>query len=83
MVIPTTPHPLTKEKMPLTLGHEFSGTIESVGEDLHDIQVGDRVAIFPILYDNTCDTCQRGLSNCCIISGAIGLTGIYRASLLS
>ncbi|KAH6709504.1 chaperonin 10-like protein [Leptodontidium sp. MPI-SDFR-AT-0119] len=74
-LIPTAPHPLTKEKLPVTLGHEFSGTIEEVGEGLNDIRVGDKVAIFPILYDDTCGVCRRGLNNICVNSGAIGLTG--------
>lgn len=44
-IIPTTPHPLTKESVPITLGHEFSGVVEEVGENITDIEVGDRVAI--------------------------------------
>jgi threonine dehydrogenase-like Zn-dependent dehydrogenase len=84
-LIPTAPHPLTKEKLPVTLGHEFSGTVEEVGEGLNDIRVGDKVAIFPILYDDTCGVCRRGLNNICVNSGAIGLTGMCGgfASLLS
>jgi threonine dehydrogenase-like Zn-dependent dehydrogenase len=29
---PGHPHPITKETLPLTLGHEFSGIVEEVGE---------------------------------------------------
>ena len=29
--IPTEPHPLTGQQMPLTMGHEFSGVITEVG----------------------------------------------------
>jgi len=44
-IIPTSPHALTKESIPITLGHEFSGTVEEVGEDVSDVKVGDRVVV--------------------------------------
>ncbi|XJS10889.1 galactitol-1-phosphate 5-dehydrogenase [Aerococcaceae bacterium WGS1372] len=34
---------------PLVLGHEFSGVVESVGEEVKDIKVGDRVAVAPLI----------------------------------
>ncbi len=40
-----------KTKTPLTLGHEFSGMIEKTGSDVTKFQIGDRVAIMPILPD--------------------------------
>ncbi|GLA15966.1 hypothetical protein AnigIFM62618_002523 [Aspergillus niger] len=49
--IPSTTHPITGEKIPVTLGHEFSGTITDVGEDVTRLQVGDNVAIKPNLFD--------------------------------
>lgn len=73
--MPTTPHPITKEKVPLTLGHEFGGTIEEIGEDVHDIKVGSRVAVQPIIYDGTCNACKEGYINCCDNNGFIGLSG--------
>lgn len=30
--VPTEPHPLTGAQLPLTMGHEFSGTITAVGD---------------------------------------------------
>ncbi|KAL6719497.1 hypothetical protein ACLMJK_003737 [Lecanora helva] len=53
-IMPTTPHPITNEKVPLTLGHEFSGVIEEIGDDVEDIEVGTRVTVQPIIYDGTC-----------------------------
>ncbi|KAL2055899.1 hypothetical protein ABVK25_003541 [Lepraria finkii] len=73
--MPTTPHPITKEQVPLTLGHEFSGTIEEVGEDVHDIKVGTRVTVQPIIYDGTCGACKEGYINCCDGNGFVGLSG--------
>lgn len=80
-IIPTTPHPITSEKVPLTLGHEFSGVIEEVGEDVSDIKVGDRVVVQPIIYDGTCGACREGYINCCDNNGFVGLSGIYSPSL--
>ena len=59
----------------MTLGHEFSGVIEEVGEDVTDIKVGARVTIQPIIYDGTCGACKEGLINCCEQNGFVGLSG--------
>ena len=75
-LMPITPHAITKEKVPLTLGHEFSGVIEEVGEDVCDIKVGTRVTVQPIIYDGTCGACKNGFINCCDGNGFVGLSGI-------
>ncbi|KAF1962864.1 sorbitol dehydrogenase [Byssothecium circinans] len=72
---PTTPHPITGETVPLTFGHEFSGTIEEVGEGVSDYKPGDRVCVQPIIYDGTCGACLEGLVNCCWSNGFVGLSG--------
>ena len=74
-IMPTTPHPITNEKVPLTLGHEFSGVVEEVGEGVRDIKVGARVTIQPIIYDGTCGACREGYINCCDNNGFVGLSG--------
>ncbi|WP_163971441.1 2,3-butanediol dehydrogenase [Oceanobacillus halotolerans] len=43
------PDPLTGVQAPLTMGHEFSGVVEEVGQDVSDIKVGDKVAINPLI----------------------------------
>ena len=73
--MPTVPHPITNEMLPLTVGHEFSGTVEEVGDDISDVQAGDRVVVQPIIYDGTCGACQEGLINCCDNNGFVGLSG--------
>jgi len=72
----STPHPITGETVPLTFGHEFSGTIEEVGEGVSDkFKAGDRVCVQPIIYDGTCGACKEGLINCCDQNGFVGLSG--------
>ncbi|KAF7625057.1 alcohol dehydrogenase [Aspergillus flavus] len=70
--VPETPHPITNATLPVTLGHEFSGTIEEVGADVTRVKVGDRVAVKPNLYDGTCARCVQGRVNCCRNLGFIG-----------
>lgn len=72
---PGNPHPITGETHPVTLGHEFSGVVEEVGEGVTSIRAGDRVCVQPIIYDGDCRSCKRGLVNCCDRNGFLGLSG--------
>ncbi|KAG6169806.1 hypothetical protein E4U48_000501 [Claviceps purpurea] len=72
---PSHPHPITKEALPITLGHEFSGIVQEVGEGVESIKPGDRVCVQPIIYDGDCRSCVRGLVNCCDSNGFVGLSG--------
>ncbi|KAI9150130.1 putative diacetyl reductase [(R)-acetoin forming] [Paramyrothecium foliicola] len=72
---PGKPHPITSETYPLTMGHEFSGIVEGVGEGVTHVKKGDRVCVQPILFDGDCRSCKRGLVNCCDRNGFIGLSG--------
>ncbi|CAN9287502.1 unnamed protein product [Alternaria alternata] len=47
---PTTPHPCTNETIPITLGHEFSGTVTEVGSDDSGFTVGQNVVVQPTIY---------------------------------
>ncbi|KAF5250336.1 hypothetical protein FANTH_4436 [Fusarium anthophilum] len=75
-LIPTTPHPVTGKSAPVIIGHEYSGVVSGVGDEVDDLKPGDRVVVQPIIFDGTCNSCQRGLINCCSKSGFIGLSGI-------
>ena len=72
---PGHPHPITNEVSPLTLGHEFSGIVEEVGEGVNGVKPGDRVCVQPTIYDGSCRACKRGLVNCCDKNGFVGLSG--------
>lgn len=69
------PYSLTGESLPLTLGHEFSGVVDEVGEGVTIVKKGDKVAIQPTIYDEDCNSCSLGLTNCCAQFGFIGLSG--------
>ena len=45
---------------PITLGHEFSGYVESYGAAVTDLQPGDAVACVPLLPCFHCPQCERG-----------------------
>lgn len=71
--VPTEPHPLTGQQLPLTLGHEFAGTVVEVGEGVQDISVGDHVAIEPVYRCGECPPCRSGHYNICQQIGFHGL----------
>ncbi len=59
---------------PLIPGHEFSGEIVAVGENVRNFQVGDRVTADPNIPCNRCRFCQRNEPNQCLNLRAIGVT---------
>jgi (R,R)-butanediol dehydrogenase/meso-butanediol dehydrogenase/diacetyl reductase len=71
--VPTAPHPLTGQQMPLTIGHEFSGVIAEVGDGVDGWTEGDRVAVEPIYKCGECPSCVAGNYNVCAQIGFHGL----------
>lgn len=72
------PHPQTGASLPITLGHEFSGTVVEIGTNVQDYQVGDKVTVNPALDDRhynepACDLCQIGRPNLCKRSAFYGI----------
>lgn len=68
-------HPLTGEKAPVILGHEFSGEIVALGEGVTRFKVGDRVVVEPIVSCKECENCATGKYNLCTSLGFHGLAG--------
>lgn len=46
-------------------GHELGVEVLEVGEGVDQIAVGDRCCVEPYLNCGACDSCKRGLTNCC------------------
>lgn len=68
-------HPLSHDKAPITMGHEYCGTISELGEGVTGLSVGDRVAIEPIFACGDCAACLEGKYNLCDSLGFVGLSG--------
>jgi 2-desacetyl-2-hydroxyethyl bacteriochlorophyllide A dehydrogenase len=72
---PATPHPLTGESVPLTLGHEFSGVVVDIGSTTKTLKPGDRVVVHGILSCGKCEACLTGNENACVIAANVGQHG--------
>jgi threonine dehydrogenase-like Zn-dependent dehydrogenase len=51
---------------PLIPGHEVSGIVVDVGEDVKSINVGDRVAMDPVQKCGDCYSCKHKFKNLCV-----------------
>jgi len=52
----------------IILGHEFSGEIAEIGENVKKLKVGDRVTANPNIPCLDCEFCAKGLEVMCILS---------------
>lgn len=71
--VPTAPHPLTGQQLPLVMGHEFAGTITALGPGVTGWAEGDRVAVEPVYRCGKCTACRAGHYNICAQIGFHGL----------
>lgn len=62
--------------IPVTLGHEIAGTVDTVGDGVEGWQAGDRVAVYGIIGCGRCRACLRGHDNQCrnTTPGGIGIS---------
>ena len=58
---------------PKTLGHEFSGTVESVGPGVTMVSPGDRVVAVAVQGCGSCEVCRAGSTQLCPQRVAVGL----------
>lgn len=66
-------HPLSRQKAPLVLGHEFAGVVAEVGEHVSGIEKGQRVVVEPLYHCGVCEYCLHGNYNQCVDFGFVGL----------
>lgn len=60
--------------LPFVPGHELSGVVEQVGEDVRRFRVGDAVAVPFILSCGGCDECFEGRATTCLHQEQPGFT---------
>ena len=70
----TAGYEVMTKAMPVTLGHEFSGTIAAVGAGVQSLRVGALVAIRPSVVCGRCPACLAGNSDACKNRKGIGVT---------
>lgn len=46
--------------LPVTIGHEFSGDVIAVGDQVKNVKIGDRVTVEPCLVCGECMACRTG-----------------------
>lgn len=59
---------------PLVPGHEFSGIVAELGENVGGFKVGDKVAVDPNITCGLCRYCRSGRRNLCMDLEAVGVT---------
>lgn len=59
--------------LPLTMGHETAGEIVAAGPDAQDVQIGQRVVVYPWLGCGHCKVCARGQENLCLAGKSLGV----------
>ncbi|MCX7523142.1 zinc-dependent alcohol dehydrogenase family protein [Microbacterium sp. STN6] len=71
---------IERVKRPMQMGHEYIGVVEQIGDEVHEIRVGDYVVGSFVASDNTCEICQAGYQSRCIhnvMMGGIGTQSEY------
>ena len=68
------PNPISGQEMPLVLGHEISGHVESLGNGTAGLEVGDRVVVNNVRTCGTCFWCRRGSQATCANMCVAGLS---------
>lgn len=61
--------------LPLALGHEAAGVVQEVGDDVHDVAVGDHVVLVFVPSCGTCDSCRAGRPALCTVGGGANARG--------
>lgn len=65
--------PSPRYRLPVVLGHEFTGTIVETGPMVTGYQPGEVVAVAPLIPDMRCRACSHGQDNLCENGQVIGV----------
>ena len=55
-------------KEPMIPGHEFSGYVAQLGDEVSGFEIGDLVVVSPSRPCGNCKYCDEGLRNQCLLS---------------
>jgi len=61
-------------RLPVVIGHEFSGTVVELGPEVKDLQVGDLVTVEEMNWCGECTPCRAGYFNQCRQLEELGFT---------
>jgi threonine dehydrogenase-like Zn-dependent dehydrogenase len=61
-------------KFPTILGHEFSGKVIEVGQEVKLLKVGDMVTVEEMIWCGRCNPCRNGYPNHCTNLEELGFT---------
>ena len=61
-------------KPPKVMGHEFTGIVETVGEQVTNFSTGQRIVMATSVSCGGCYYCQKGFNNLCIDLAPMGFT---------
>ncbi len=60
-------------KTPMTIGHEFVGTVERIGNNVRDVEIGELVSGEGHIVCGRCRNCRAGRRHLCIDPNCIGV----------
>jgi NADPH2:quinone reductase len=60
---------------PVVLGHESAGEVVAAGEDVTNVEAGERVAINPTIPCGACEFCRQGRESLCRNARTVGGAG--------
>lgn len=72
-MIRTSPHPITGQSAPITLGHEIVGRVVASSPSGGGLPVGSRVTVDACIRCGACAACLRGDYHLCRRGGSVGL----------
>lgn len=58
---------------PMTIGHEFVGSIEAMGDNVHDFKIGDIVSGEGHIVCGLCRNCLAGRRHLCMKTSGVGV----------
>jgi 2-desacetyl-2-hydroxyethyl bacteriochlorophyllide A dehydrogenase len=75
-------HMDNRVKIPRVIGHEMSGTVAEIGENVTGFKVGDKAVVRPLFSCGSCPACQAGYGNVCHNINVLGVDspGCFQSS---